>query len=70
MKETKVNIDGMSCGACVKRLSKAFGKIDGILKCEVEVGSAKLVYDENSCDIGKLLDVVRMTGYSVKGELG
>lgn len=70
MKETKVEIGGMSCGACVKRVSKALAKVDGIMKCDVEIGSAKVTYDDSKIDIAKLLDVVRMTGYSVKGELG
>ena len=70
MKDVKVDIGGMTCGMCVKRVSKAFAKVEGVVTCDVEVGSAKLTYDESKIDINRLLDVVRMTGYSVKGELG
>ena len=70
MKDMKVDIGGMSCGSCVKRVSKAFEKVEGVMKCDVEIGSAKVTYDETKIDINKLLDVVRMTGYSIKGELG
>ena len=70
MKDANVEIGGMSCGSCVRRVTNALSKVDGVLKCDVEVGSAKVTYDEAGIDIQKLLDVVRQTGFSVKGELG
>lgn len=70
MKDVKVEIGGMSCGACVKRVRSALAKVDGVLSCDVELGSARVSYDESKIDIDKLLAVVRMSGYAVKGELG
>lgn len=70
MKDLNVEIGGMSCGSCVSRVAKAFKKVEGVLKCDVEVGKAKLQYDETKIDLQKILDVVRQSGYSVKGELG
>lgn len=70
MKDLDVEIGGMSCGSCVGRVMKAFKKVDGVLKCDVEIGKAKLTYDETKIDLERILDVVRQSGYSVKGELG
>lgn len=70
MKDLNVEIGGMSCGSCVNRVVKAFQKVDGVLKADVEIGKAKLTYDETKIDLQRILDVVRQSGYSVKGELG
>jgi copper chaperone CopZ len=70
MKDMDVEIGGMSCGSCVRRVANAFKKVEGVLKCDVEVGKAKLTYDETKIDLERILDVVRQSGYTVKGELG
>jgi copper chaperone len=70
MKEMDVQIDGMTCGGCVRRVTGAFKKLEGIAKCDVEIGKAKVTYDEQKIDLERILDVVRQAGYSVKGELG
>lgn len=70
MKDLDVEIGGMSCGSCVRRIASAFKKVDGVLKCEVDIGKARVSYDESKIDLHRILDVVRQSGYSVKGELG
>lgn len=70
MKETNVDIGGMSCSGCVRRVMKSLLSADGVLTCDVEVGKAKVSYDETRIDLERILDVVRQAGYSVKGELG
>ncbi len=68
-KDVKVEIGGMSCGGCVRRVTNPLKKADGVLQCDVEVGRATIKYDAQKIDLNKLLDVVRQTGFSVKGEL-
>ena len=70
VKDLNVEIGGMSCSGCVRKVTKALQKVDGMLKCEVEVGKAKLSYDDTKIDLQRILDVVRQSGYTVKGELG
>ena len=68
-KDVKLEIGGMTCGGCVRRVTNALQKADGVVQCDVDVGSAKVTYDPQRIDVDKLLDVVRMSGFSVKGEL-
>lgn len=70
MKDLDVEIGGMSCGSCVRRIANAFKKVDGVLKCDVDIGKARVSYDESKIDLQRILDVVRQSGYTVKGELG
>jgi copper chaperone CopZ len=52
-------IEGMHCGACVRRVTSALQNVEGVTVKSVEVGSAKVVFDaaETSAqDIAAALD--------------
>jgi copper chaperone len=38
-------IEGMHCGACVRRVTSALQSVQGVTVNSVEVGSAKVVFD-------------------------
>jgi copper chaperone len=38
-------IEGMHCGACVRRVTSALQSVDGVKVNSVEVGSAKVAFD-------------------------
>ena len=38
-------IEGMHCGACVRRVTKALESVEGITVNSVEVGSATVAFD-------------------------
>jgi copper chaperone CopZ len=38
-------IEGMHCGACVRRVTSALQDVEGVTVKSVEVGSAKIVFD-------------------------
>ncbi|MGA2889785.1 MAG: heavy-metal-associated domain-containing protein [Terracidiphilus sp.] len=42
MAEFTLQIDGMHCGACVKRVSQALTAVEGVVVDEVRVGTARL----------------------------
>lgn len=42
MAETTVQIDGMHCGACVRRVSAALAGVAGVTVSEVRVGAARI----------------------------
>jgi copper chaperone CopZ len=42
MPEFKLKIDGMHCGACVRRASQALAAVEGLNVVEVRVGEARL----------------------------
>lgn len=46
MSEITLNIDGMHCGACVKRVSQTLERIPGAEVLEVRIGAARLKTDD------------------------
>jgi copper chaperone len=52
-------IEGMHCGACVRRVTSALQSVEGVAVKSVEVGSAKVVFDDaetSAQDITAALD--------------
>jgi copper chaperone CopZ len=52
-------IEGMHCGACVRRVTTALQGVEGVTVKSVEIGSAKVVFDAaeaSAQDIAAALD--------------
>lgn len=45
MKKQELSIDGMSCGHCVKALTKELSAIKGLTVDDVQIGKAVIEYD-------------------------
>ncbi len=65
MAEISLKIEGMSCQHCVMRVKKAVDAVEGVISSEVEIGSAKITYDENKTDREKITKAINETGYKV-----
>jgi copper chaperone CopZ len=48
MSEFTLQIDGMHCGSCVRRVSQALAAIEGAVVNEVRVGAARLSSAESA----------------------
>ncbi len=65
MKKIKINIDGMTCRHCVKRVTDALNSL-GIYDAQVEIGHAILSFDDNTITIEKISEVLKEAGYTLK----
>jgi len=65
MSEAKLKIKGMSCHHCVMSVRKALGMLDGVKESEVEVGSARVVYDESKVSVPDMEKTLSRLGYEV-----
>lgn len=65
MSEITLKIDGMTCQHCVMAVKKAVENISGVSSSDVEVGSAKVTYDENSADREAITAAIQNAGYKV-----
>ena len=63
MAEFTLHIDGMHCGACVRRVSQALAS-EGLNVKEVRVGAARIESDQDPLPIDRALAVVQKAGYS------
>jgi copper chaperone len=64
MKKT-FEIEGMSCGHCVKAVQKSLSKLD-LQKANVKIGSAEVEFDEKMIDENKIVEAIKESGYLVK----
>ena len=67
MKDITINIDGMSCQHCVMRVKKALEGLAGISGLSVEVGSARMTFDESKIQQADIENAIIKAGYKIKG---
>ncbi len=65
MAQKEFKIEGMSCGHCVMAVKKELQKIENLKIDNVEIGSAKVEYDENQIDNQKIIEAIEEAGYKV-----
>ncbi|HEX3436373.1 MAG TPA: heavy-metal-associated domain-containing protein [Pseudacidobacterium sp.] len=63
MKEITLRIDGMHCGACIRRVTQALQKVEGSEVTEVRVGAARVAVPETAAEPA-ILDALAKAGYS------
>lgn len=56
-------IDGMSCMHCVEAVRSALNELDGVRAEEVQVGSAKVVFDPRKANPHEIVAAVDAAGY-------
>ena len=63
LKEFK--IEGMSCGHCVAAVKKELSKLTDIIVDDVQIGNAKVKYDENKVTQKNIVEAIEGAGYKV-----
>lgn len=63
MPEVILRIDGMHCGACVRRVSQALAGTQGIEVKEVRVGAARIASQQDSQGAERAIDALAKAGY-------
>lgn len=58
------NIEGMSCNHCKMSVEKHLSKLN-LKNVQVEIGSAKVEYDENKIDEKEIVQAIERAGYKV-----
>lgn len=64
MKTKEFKIEGMSCQHCVMAVEKELAKLT-LEEKKVEIGSARIVYDENKVEENQIVEVINESGYKV-----
>jgi len=65
MKTQELKIEGMSCGHCVMSVKKELGKVPGIVVDDVQIGKAKIHYDESKVTEQTLAQAIDEAGYKL-----
>ena len=63
-----LNIDGMTCGGCVKSVTKVLNDLDGVRSATVslENKNAQVEFDEGKIRIAQLVEAVEDAGYDAR----
>jgi copper chaperone len=64
MSEITLRIDGMHCGACVRRVTQALQTVDGIEVEEVRLGAARVQVKDKQAAEPALLASIAKAGFS------
>ena len=63
-----LNIDGMTCGGCVKSVTKVLNDLDGVRSATVslENKNVQVEFDEGKIQIAQLVEAVEDAGYDAR----
>ena len=66
--KTSLNVEGMTCGHCVMRVTKALEEIDGVksAKVSLEKNAAEVTFKGDKLDSKVLIKAVEDAGYKAK----
>ncbi|GBE00380.1 copper chaperone CopZ [bacterium BMS3Abin07] len=65
MSDVLFRIEGMSCQHCVMRVKKAIDSVDGVSSSDVEIGSAKVSFDDSKTSKDVIGNAINGSGYKV-----
>ena len=63
-----LNIDGMTCGGCVKSVTKVLNDLDGVRSATVslENKNAQVEFDEGKIQVAQLVEAVEDAGFDTR----
>jgi len=64
-RDTVLLVEGMSCGSCVRHVSEALARLDGVTGVDVQLaeGSARVQHDPARATVAQMLAVLDEEGY-------
>jgi copper chaperone CopZ len=64
MTEFTLRIDGMHCGACVRRVAQALASVEGTVTKDVQIGTAQLASDLDPAPVDLAIASLAKAGYA------
>lgn len=64
MTEFRLRIDGMHCGACVRRVAQALASVEGAVAKDVQIGSAQLTSEFDPAPVDLAIAALAKAGYA------
>ena len=67
METATLQIRGMTCAGCVRSVTKALQKLNGVASAEVSLdsGEAKIAFDSTRVSVAQLKAALEMAGYQI-----
>jgi copper chaperone CopZ len=68
MEDIRLSIEGMHCGACVRRVTNALTGVEGVRVDSVEVGSAKVGVEPATTTVEQVTTALERIGFNAHVE--
>ena len=67
MKQTTLNVVGMSCRSCVNKIEGNIGKLNGVesVKVKLSEGKVDVTFNEDIVNLEEIKSSIKDTGYDV-----
>lgn len=65
MKSHELTIEGMSCNHCVMHVKKELSKVTGLVIEDVQIGKARVRYEESSVSQQRVAQAIDDAGYKL-----
>jgi copper chaperone len=67
MKQTILNVEGMSCNHCIKAVTDALTALEGVSGVDVDLAGKKVTvdYEEDKVSLESMRDAIEEEGYDV-----
>jgi copper chaperone len=68
MEKVQLNVQGMSCGHCVKAIEGSVGELKGVsnVKVHLETGKVDVEYEANQVTLDTIKETIDDQGYDVE----
>jgi copper chaperone len=66
--ETRIRVDGMHCGGCITRVTAALKRLSSVEVKDVQVGSAKVLFDASSISPPLIAEAISRIGFQARPE--
>ncbi len=65
MESIKLDVKGMTCGGCVRSVTRVLSALDGVAKVDVslEAASARVEYDAGKVAVPQMQAAIRAAGF-------
>ena len=68
MQNVTLKIDGMTCGCCMKNVTRVLSELDGVAQADVSLEKAQAVvnFDENKVQPATLVEALEDAGFDAE----
>ncbi|QJD82760.1 cation transporter [Cohnella herbarum] len=65
MKNVLLNVEGMTCGHCVRTIEGAVQALDAKATVDLDAGLVEVVYDDSNISLDAIVETIEEQGYDV-----
>ena len=71
MSKVTLNVEGMSCRACVNKVEESVGQLNGVesVKVQIPEGKVDVTFNDSTINLADIKGVIQNTGYEIKEDI-